>query len=135
MKNDKLKSSLLAGFATLLLLFPNYKNGSLTEVSKPYLGEYECKEARLGEEELLGDFSYIRLELLPNGKYTLRYCEKEGKKQELKGKYRYDENRETLTLYLMQGGVFKREFPLKKGKITATVPLGDKTLVLQFEQK
>ena len=135
MKNYKLKSSIAAGFAALLLLCPSFKTGSLTDMSKPYLGEYECKQARLGEEERLADFSYIRLELLQNGKYILRYCEKDGEKQEVKGKYRYDESKQTLTLYAGQSGVFKRAFPIKDGQITVSVPFGDKTLVLQFEQK
>ncbi len=135
MKTTKLKSSLIAGLSALLLLFPNFKKGSLTEISKPYLGVYECQQAKLGEEEYLDKFSYIQLELFPKGKYVLRYAEKDGEKQEVKGKYRYDEKKEILTLYLTQGGVFKRDFPLEKGKLTATVPLGNKTLFLQFEQK
>ena len=135
MKKVKLKSSIVAGLTGLLLLFPNFKTGSLTEISKPYLGVYECQQAKLGEEEYLDKFSYIELELFPKGKYALRYCEKSGEKQEVKGKYRSDEKKEILTLYLTQGGVFKRDFPLEKGKLTATVPLGNKTLFLQFEQK
>ena len=63
MKKQVLKSSLLAGFCTLMLLFSGWREGKLTDVTKPYLGEYECKQATLGEKDCLKKFDYIRLEL------------------------------------------------------------------------
>lgn len=135
MKRYVLKSSLAAGLTALLLLFPNFRKGSLTEIAKPYLGVYECRQATLGDEEYLDRFSYIELELSPKGKYTLYYCEKEGEKQKLEGKYRYDESRKTLTLFFRENGLLKRDFPLDKGVLTITLPLNGETLVMQFEQK
>ena len=49
---------MLAGACALLALFPNLspsKNGSLKEIVKPYLGVYECKNAQLGEKDLLAE--------------------------------------------------------------------------------
>ena len=132
MKKIKLKSSILAGLATLLLLFPNFKKGNLCDVTKPYLGEYECKQAQFGQIDCLKLFSYIRLELKKEGKFTLSYKELGGKKKEIDGEYDYDSKKETLT-FVYEG--IKREFPLKKGKLSVFLPVNEKNLLLSFEQK
>ena len=138
MKMLKLKSSILAGACALLTLIPNFsfvKSGSLKEISKPYLGVYECISARLGEEELLADFSYIQLELKKDGGFILYYGDKAGKKERVQGSYIYDDEKQTLTLQFMDGKCFQRAFPLKKGRLTVSLPIGKRQLCLIFEQK
>ncbi len=107
----------------------------MTDITKPYLGGYECKSARLGDKEYLEDFSYITLELNKDETFTLYYCPKSGKKGEESGRYSYDEKTETLTLSMGKNNELKRQIPLKDGAFCITVPLGTKTLILQFEQK
>ena len=67
----KVKSSLLAGVVTLLLACSFGGKGDLKEISKPYLGVYECTEARVGEREYLDRFSKLDLELKENGEFIL----------------------------------------------------------------
>ena len=135
MKKRIIKSSMLAGLATLLFALPNFKKGELKDIAKPHLGIYECKIARIDEVDYLSRFSYIRLELKDGGKYELTYREKQGGEKRKTGKYRYDEKKETLTLYLDDVGLVKKEFPLKKGILSVHITLGEKTMQLQFEQK
>ena len=46
---------------------------SLTDLSRPYVGEYICEELRFGEEDLLGGFEYVRLTLGPDGDAQLTW--------------------------------------------------------------
>ena len=135
MKKHILKSSILAGIASLLFVFPIFKKSELKDITKPHLGIYECKIAQINEVDYLDKFSYIRLELKDGGKYELTYCEKAGKEGKKTGAYRYDRKKETLTIYLDSARLVKKEFPLKKGVLSLSVTLGEKTMYAQFEQK
>ena len=131
----KLKISFCAGLAALLLVLPACGNGSLKDITKPYLGEYECKSATLGEKDYVEDFSFIRLELKKDDEFTLYYSAKNGKKGEEAGTYTYDEKEEALTITYGENGVFKRKFPLKNGEIFITLPIGTQTLSMKFARK
>ena len=135
MKRTTLKSSLLAGLISLLWLFPSLRESSLTDITKPHLGVYECTEATLNDNDYLGRFSYIHLELKTEEDFILYYKEKEGEKKQETGKYSYDREKETLTLIGGANGFFKREFPLKEGILTISVRIGEQNLSLKFEQK
>ena len=128
-----MKNLILAGLLSLVALFPS-KKGGLDDIAKPYLGEYECITAQIGEKDCLDKFTYIRLELKDEGEFVLDCKEREGKKRQIKGKYSYDKEKGVLTFTDQVGG-FKREFPLKKGSLTVSLPMAGKMLVLQFEQK
>lgn len=135
MKKVKLKSSLFAGLASLLLFFPNFKSGDLKDIAKPYQGVYECRMAQLGAEDVLGRFERLEIEIKQGDECALYYKEKNGKKQRVNGKYHYDKEKQSITLALADFEVIKREFPLKEGVLYITVPFGSKTLTMQFEQK
>ena len=135
MKRKVVKSSLCAGLVALGFCMADLRTGKITDITKPHLGEYECESATLSGEELLDEFSYIRLELKEKGDCTLHYRKKDGKKREEKGKYTYDEKLGEICLYGGVGKTFKRKFPLKNGKMDVTVRLGDKTLSMRFVQK
>lgn len=135
MKRQLLRSSILAGIASLLFIFPIFKKSELKDIAKPHLGIYECKIAQINEVDYLDKFSYIRLELKDGDKYELTYCEKGGKEGKKTGAYKYDGKKETLTVYLDSARLVKKEFPLKKGILSLNVTLGEKTMYAQFEQK
>ena len=78
----KFKYSFCAGLAALLLILPACGNGALKDITKPYLGEYECKSATLGERDYTQEFSFIRLELKKDNEFTLYYSAKNGKNGE-----------------------------------------------------
>lgn len=134
----KMKTCLFAGLFSLLLTFPFISKITaqvLTDITKPYLGTYECRVATLDEKEYLQDFSYIRLELKKKNTFYLRYCTKDGAKKEKKGKYKYNKERHNITFYTSIFPFFKREFPLENGVIYITIPVGEKNLRLLFEQQ
>ena len=131
----KVKYAICAGLSALALLFSACGNSTLKDVTKPYLGEYECKSATLGETEYVDDFSFIRLELKQNGEFTLYYSHKNGKNGEESGSYLYDKNEKTITLTYGEVGVLKRKFPLKNGEIYVTLPIGSQTLSMKFARK
>ena len=135
MKRIKLKTSILSALAALLFVFPAVQSHGLKEITKPYLGQYECKSATLGDKEYLDGFSYIRLELKPDETFSLYYCPKEGKAKEEKGKYSYNAETGELLLSIGRNDEIKRKFPLQEGKLTVSLRLGGKTLVMKFEQK
>ncbi len=123
-----MKSCILAGIAALAFFMPN----TLKEIAKPRLGVYECKEAKLGNEDYLQRFEDISLELKADGEFILTFREKGGKERREKGKYTYDEKRGVITL---DGGSLKREFPLKEGVLRIQLSIGGKWLSVLFEQK
>ena len=123
-----MRSSILAGIAALAFFLP----ATLKEIAKPYLGVYECKEAKLGNSDYLEHFEDITLELKPDGEFILSFVEKGGKERREKGKYTYDAKRGVLTI---DGGNIKREFPLKEGVLRFQLSIGGKWLSVLFEQK
>lgn len=138
MKNVKLKSSILGGICTLLTLFSNvgaWQNGNIKEITRPYLGVYECQSAQLGERDLLTEFSYLHLELKSNNVFLLHYCEKKGEPNILRGEYSYDYEKKVLTMQLADNKNLKRDFPLENGELIVSLPMGNKQLRLIFVQK
>ncbi len=123
-----MKSCILAGIAALAFFLPN----TLKEITKPHLGVYECKEAKLGNDDYLQRFENVTLELKADGVFILTFKEKGGKERQEKGKYVYDAKRGVITL---AGGNIKREFPLKEGVLQFQLSIGGKWLSVLFEQK
>ena len=131
----KMKSSLLVGLATLSLLFSGFAKGDLKGITKPYLGMYECVEAKWNGEDYLERFSCIELELKPKGSFVLHYAEQNGEKKSEEGRYSYNEARKTITLELGGSAFFKREFPLKDGVLNVQFQIGKENILLCFKQK
>ncbi len=135
MKKHLLKTSVLSCIAALAFSFPNLRTGSLKDITKPYLGEYECDRATVGEKDYLENFAYIRLELEKDNNFVLHYKTKEGVKGEQTGKYTYDEKERAIYLSLGANGELKRKIPLDKGKLSLSFPLGSQIFCLEFTQK
>ena len=136
MRKFVLKSSVLTGILSLFFALAPLRTGSLNDITQPYLGEYECKSATYGKKDILGDFSYVMLELKADETFVLRYADKKGeRKGEERGTYVYDKERERITFQLNKKGDWKREFSLKDGGIFIALKMGNKTLSITFEQK
>ncbi len=133
MNSIRLKTSALSIIGAILFCFSSQTNGSLPDITKPYLGEYECKNATLGEKDYMPYFTDIRLELKSDETFSLRYQTIDGRKGEETGKYAYNPQTQTVCLELQQG--VKRCFPLKKGILSISFPIGDKLLNAQFKQR
>ena len=135
MNSIRLKTSFFASLLSILFLFPCFHARTLSEITKPYLGVYECIEAKVNDVDYLDRFSYIHLELKEKEEFVLHYCEKRGEKREETGKYLYDEEKQTVTFIGGVGCCFKREFPLKEGILTMHIRIGEQNLLLTFKQK
>ncbi len=135
MKKAFLKTSVLAGIASLLFSFSAWKTGTLTDITKPYLGEYECKSATYGKKDMLEDISSVILQLKADETFVLSYKDKHGKTRKETGTYQYDKERNTLHFFWEGKGELKRDFPLEKGCIQGSVKMGNKILSIRFEQK
>ena len=107
------------------------KEGELKEITRPYLGEYECKIARLGEVDLLDGLRFARIELnADNFRFVAR--EKDGKVRRYEGKYSYDETSGALRFFTPSLEGDKISSRLKKGEISILYPCGENTLFLFF---
>ena len=135
MKKITLKSSLLVGISTLLISFSAFRDSKLTDITKPYLGEYECISATLGEKDLTEKFSFVRLELNADESYRLYYRDKNGNKGEEIGTYSYDEQRQEISFTWGKHGELKRKFPMQDGTICLCIPIGKELLQIKLEQK
>ena len=134
----KMKSSLLTGLLSLFLAFPFLgimRTGSILDVAKPHLGEYECIQAELDGKDMLQDYTYIRLELKGDNTFVLHFKDKGGELKSEKGNYRYNEKEKTVVMQLQSFRFFKREFPLEKGILSIELPVGGKNVILKFEQR
>jgi len=119
----------------MALLFPTWKNSTLKDITKPYLGEYECKSAVLGKKDLLKNFSNIILTLREDNTFLLRYQEKKGKPREETGRYHYDAEKKCVRFFFDGKRGFERDFPLENGDLNVALKMGAWTLSLRFEQK
>ena len=136
MKKYVLKSSILAGLLSLFLACSTFCTGEISDITKPYLGEYECKSATYGQRDILEDFSYIVLDLKKDETFVLRYADKKGLlKGEQTGTYVYDKEKEKISLQIDGKSDWKREFPIQKGELVISLPIGGKTFTTTFQQK
>lgn len=132
----KLKSFLF-GFA--LFLTPIQSSAALpntlTQITKPYLGMYECTQLLLDGENKLDEFKYIKIQLKHDGDLVFTFLDKKGMKGESSAQYEYDEDRQALAVYSSLGGKkLKREFPLKNGEIFVHIIYETKTIMMKFQQ-
>ena len=133
MKIIRLKTSFLSVIATLFLCCPSLTSSTLPDITKPYLGEYECQIATLGTTDYTDYFQDIRLELKSDETFILRYKTLDGRRGEENGTYKYDKNTQTVCLSSPKG--IKHCCPLKKGVLSLSLPIGDKLLNVQFKQR
>ena len=137
MNTVKLRSSIFVGLTLLLMLFPwlqSWKVSSLKDITKPYLGVYECREAKLDEIDYLDKFDYIRLELQRKNRCLFTYKIKGEKSKQERGNYEYDKRNQTITFQAEGMPFLKKQFPLRDGELTILVTFGGKTLKMRFEQ-
>jgi hypothetical protein len=108
----------------------------LKEITRPYLGFYECKKLFFGKKNILKQFKYITVELTAGGEMVLRYKLKSGKKGESRCNYAYDEKSGKIAVTSEKGLMgLSCDVTLQKGKMTVFSRFGNKNLVMQLEQK
>ncbi len=131
--------SVIAALLALVFTLPACTikaEGSIQSITRPYIAQYECTKARLGEKNLLDDYDYVRFVLLDKNQLELEYKPKNGEKQTRTGTYQLDPQTRELTAEIgLLGYRFKESVILEKGRFTVTKPIGTKELVLVFEMK
>ena len=121
----------------LLTLLPacDMKNaGPLKSVTRPYIAQYECVEATLGNEDLLKKFDYIKITLLDKDTLELNYKQKDGDNTKVKSNYDFDMQSRTLTAEIgILGYTIKQSTTVEKGKFTISKSFGGKQLIMKFQ--
>ena len=124
----------MLAFAPITCLIVSLQDSSLKDITKPYVGEYECKKAQYGAQDILSIFSYIRLELKADDTFVLSYKQGDQKgKQE--GAYHYEKEKNLLWFESENMHTVLRACPFDKGVLVVSLPIGEKQLCLQFARK
>ena len=108
--------------------------GSLSDLSKPYTGVYACEKMTLGGEDVLGDFSYVRLELERGGDFTLSWRQ-DGSESTWEGGYEVDLGVGTITLTAKEGGrTASRTYRMEEGAILIDENFLGRPFFAEFKQ-
>lgn len=138
------KLLLTAAIAALLIpclpacnaVTPDQPDYSLKSLSRPYIAQYECKEARLGGENLLKSFEYIKIIFLNAEEFELAYKPVGGEKKIYSGNYSVDPvSRELEADITILGHRLKGKTKVENGKFSIQKTLGGKELYVLFESK
>lgn len=123
----------------LLLVFPACEmdaSGSVKSLTKPYIGEYECVEGKLGETDLLEKYEYIKITLIDDEKLEVNFKPKNGSHHSFEGEYTIDEaTREFTGEAGILGYKFREQVIIENGEFVITKLIMSKPLVLKFKMK
>ncbi len=134
MRNLFLAAAVLASVCPLPSCQPE-KMSTLADVSKPYLGVYECEKLRLGELNVLKDFEYLRISLGYGGACALSYRTASGREEELFGTYVADMVRPEITFtYSANQNSVAKTYRLEDGAIYVRENLGGVLLYGEFRR-
>ena len=122
-----------ASLAVLLLLAACGCNAaelsSLRSFAKPYVGAYECTEARFGGRDLLQDFPSVVLTLEPGGTCVLEAVSSKGKKHVAKGNYVYREGDNILFTATVRGRKYSKSVSLQRKLLVLLSPFRYRRIV------
>ena len=108
--------------------------GPLKAITRPYIAQYECIDATLGEENILDKFEFITVTLQNKDTMELSYKFKDGETKKVKSKYDFDYKTHTLTAEIgLFGYTFKQATVIEKGKFTVSKSFGGKQLIMKFK--
>lgn len=108
-------------------------NSSVKSLTKPYITTYECTDARLGDENLLEKYDYLKLTFLDDKQLEVSFKKKKGKKHSYVCNYDYNEDTKSFKAELgIFGFKFKQETKIENGKFTLSMPMLGKPLIMNF---
>lgn len=126
-------------FCSILFLLPACgmdMKSSIKAISKPYIAEYECIEARLGDEDLLKKYEYFYITLVNKENLEVSFKERGGKRTLVKGTYTIDPKTRELTGETgVLGFKFKDSVIVKNGEFIIEKNLGHYPLYMKFKVK
>ena len=125
----------LCTFLLTFLCACDMKNaGPLKSITHPYIAQYECVEAKFGEEDLLQKYDYIKITLLNSNTLELNYKQKHGDNKTIKSNYNFDTKSRTITAEIgLLGYKIKQSTVIEKGKFTISKSIGGKQLIMKFK--
>lgn len=128
----------LAILAICLLIFPSCEvsadDSSVKSITKPYIAQYECTQARLGTKDILEDFDYIKIIMLSDNELELQYKSKGGRAKSFTGNYSIDtKTRELKAEIGILGFKYKESVIVENGKFTISKPINGKEFSAQFK--
>lgn len=134
------KLLLITFIAAMLAIFPacstDDASGSLKTITNPYIAQYECVEAKLGTQDLLENFEYIRITFLDKSELEVSYKSKNGDRKATKGAYKVDpETRELSGEIGFLGYKFKETTKIENGQFTIKGTVFYMPLVMKFAMK
>lgn len=114
----------------------NSPDSSLKSLSRPYIAQYECTEARLGGTDILKSFEYVKINFLNNEEFELIYKPVNGEKKIFEGKYSVDPSSHELEADIgVLGHRFKEKTKIENGKFIISKNLSGKELYALFKVK
>lgn len=110
------------------------ESSSLKSLTKPYITTYECTAARLGNENIMEKYEYIRITFLDDKELEVSLKRKNGKKKSYTCEYHYDEKTSRFNAELgILGFRFKQDAKIENGKFTVCMPILGRTLLMNFQ--
>lgn len=112
----------------------SFTKSSIKTITKPYIAQYECVEARFGEDNLLEYYDYIKIVLLNKNNLEVLYKLKDGEKTSITGNYEIDpETREIEAEIGILGYEFKEKVKVEKGEFVISHIVMKKELYMKFK--
>jgi hypothetical protein len=141
LKKSKRHLALLICFAAICCIaafcaFKIDESNSIKNITKPYINRYECTKATLGDEDLLENYEYFRIDILDGENLELSFKRKDGNVRSYKSTYTYDNDSGELTAEIgILGCKFKQAVIIKNGTFTISMPILYKQLIMNFAVK
>ncbi len=127
---------IIALILTLLPACDAREMGSLKALTKPYIAHYECYEGSFGGDDVMEKFDYVEIILQDKENLLLSYKFKDGEKQKVESKYKFNNETHELTADIgIFGFRFKESVVVENGKFTVSKPIGTKQLIMKFKTK
>ena len=109
---------------------------TVKSLTRPYVGEYECVEARLGNHDFLEKYEYIKITLLDSENLEVSFKPKHGRKHSFESKYDVNEETREITGEIgIFGFKYREKIKIENGEFTITRNLLNRPLVLIFKMK
>lgn len=130
---------LLGLICSILIVLPACgidMNGSVKALTSPYIAEYECVEARLGEKNFLEKYDFIKITLLDKEQLEVSFKPKNGEKRVFRGAYSVDEKTRELSGEIgILGFKHKEKVTVKNGEFLIKKNIGSRPLIMKFSIK
>lgn len=108
--------------------------GSIKSITKPYIAQYECTEARFGNINILEQYEFIKIIILDKDQLEVNIKPKNGEKKSARCAYTLDPETRTLSAEVgILGYKFKESVVVKNGQFTISKIIGSKEFFVKFE--